>query len=378
MQFTGLRHFLCKFIWDSWQKRVNSAMDHVQNILDQAFLSRTDILRLLSIEDQNEQDLLFRSADAVTRHYFGKGVYLRGIIEISNVCRRNCSYCGIRSANDSLPRYRMKVDEILDAVAEIRDAGIRTVVLQSGEDPHYSPDIIEECIRTIKKRDRMAVTLSLGEYPYEVYRRWHKAGADRYLLKFETSDPSLYRQLHPDCNFDERWRCLRDIRRAGYQLGSGFMVGLPGQTPEILVNDLLALAELEPDMAGIGPFISHSQTPLHQAPNGDPLLALRVLAVARLLLKDTHLPTTTALETLEHDSRVRGLKAGANVIMPNFTPLKYKRYYDIYPNKVGSNASPESSLQLILDQIRLADKHVEAGYGHSLKSVAGKGKPGTA
>lgn len=342
-------------------------MRQLRQILRQEHLFRGDILKLLSIDKEEEYALLFEAADTLTRKIFADGVYLRGIIEISNICRRNCAYCGIRNANLTLTRYRMQPEEILKAVEKIRDAGIMTVVLQSGEDPYYTKEIIGELIRSIKKEYRLAVTLSLGEYPLEVYQYWRKTGADRYLLKFESSSRELYQTLHPDCDFDERWRCLRDIRMAGYQLGSGFMVGLPEQTPEMLADDLLALADLEPDMAGIGPFIAHPQTPLFGEKNGDTLLALKVLAIARLLLKNTHLPTTTALETLEDDSRVRGLRAGANVIMPNFTPEKYKKYYEIYPNKAGSNSSPESSMRRILEQIRNAGKYVKSGYGHTLK-----------
>lgn len=356
-----------KIVWVASRKNINSRVQQLPQVLRQEHLSRGDILKLLSIAKEEEYALLFEAADVLTRKIFANGVYLRGIIEISNICRRNCDYCGIRKANMNLVRYRMQPEEILEAAGKIRDAGIMTVVLQSGEDPYYSKEMIAELIRSIKKEYRLAITLSLGEYPFEIYKYWREAGADRYLLKFESSSRKLYQGLHPDCDYDERWRCLRDIRLAGYQLGSGFMIGLPGQSQEMLADDLLALADLKPDMAGIGPFIAHPQTPLAPENNGDTLLALKVLAIARLLLKDTHLPTTTALETLENDSRVRGLRAGANVIMPNFTPEKYKKYYEIYPNKAGSNSSPESSMRRILEQIRNAGKYVESGYGHTLK-----------
>lgn len=342
-------------------------MQEIRTLLRQEPLTESTLLRLMELQDKEEQELLFAAADRLTRRIFGRGVYLRGIIEISNICRRNCNYCGIRAATAGLPRYRMQPEEILQTVKAIRKAGIRTVVLQSGEDPGYSPERIENLIRAIKLKYKMAITLSLGEYPFAVYRRWREAGADRYLLKFESSNRELYEKLHPDCDFDERWRCLRDIRRAGYQLGSGFMTGLPGQSPEMLVRDLLALAELEPDMAGIGPFIPHPDTPLCNSAPGNPLQTLKVLALARLLLKNTHLPTTTALETLEHDSRIRGLHAGANVIMPNFTPENYKRLYAIYPNKAGADSSAESGMKTIKAQIRAAGRFIRKGYGHSRK-----------
>lgn len=347
-------------------------MQEITTLLRQEPLTENALLRLLEIRDEKDLELLFDTADRLTRRIFGRGVYLRGIIEISNICRRNCDYCGIRAATSGLIRYRMQPEAILQTVKTIRKAGIRTVVLQSGEDPWYTPELIENLIRAIKTKHRMAITLSLGEYPFAVYRRWREAGADRYLLKFESSDRDLYQKLHPDCDFDERWRCLRDIRRAGYQLGSGFMTGLPGQSTEMLVRDLLALAKLEPDMAGIGPFIPHPDTPLCNAAAGNPLQTLKVLALARLILKNTHLPTTTALETLEHDSRIRGLHAGANVIMPNFTPENFKRLYTIYPHKAGSDSSAESAMKIIKAQIRAAGRYVRKGYGHSLKEPAAK------
>jgi biotin synthase len=342
-------------------------MKDLQNILERSRLAKDDIVYLLSLENEGDQKLLFQTADRITRSVFGGGVYLRGIIEFSNVCRRNCNYCGIRAANHTLQHYRMPLEEIVETAVQIKAAGINTVVLQSGEDPAYTPEIIEKLIREIKANADIAITLSVGETDRDTYRRWKAAGADRFLLKFETANRALYTKLHPDCDFDERWRCLKDIRETGYQLGSGFMTGLPGQNVEMLADDLLALASLEPDMAGIGPFISHPQTPLHDTEAGNPLMTLKVLAVARILLKDTYLPTTTALETLEHNSRIRGLTSGANVIMPNFTPLKYKQYYDIYPNKAGTTNDTEDILKTIGEQICAAGKYIETGYGHSLK-----------
>ncbi|MBW6458776.1 MAG: [FeFe] hydrogenase H-cluster radical SAM maturase HydE [FCB group bacterium] len=342
-------------------------MKKLQAIFEQRVLDKKDIVYLLSLDNETEQKLLFQKANELTGSVFGKGVFLRGIIEFSNVCMRDCHYCGIRVSNQTIQRYRMPVEEIVEIAVRIRTADIFTVVLQSGEDPAYTPEVIEKLIRDIKANADIAITLSVGETDRDTYLRWRKAGADRFLLKFETSNPELYTRLHPDCDFDERWRCLKDIRETGYQLGSGFMTGLPGQTVDMLADDLLALAGLEPDMAGIGPFISHPQTPLHNAAGGDPLMTLKVLAVARLLLKDTYLPTTTALETLEHNSRIRGLTSGANVIMPNFTPLKYKQHYEIYPNKAGTRSDVGDILQTIREQIRAAGKHIESGYGHSVR-----------
>ena len=342
-------------------------MKGFRDILGQRRFSKGDIVRLLQPGNPGDEAALFARAGEVTRSFFGDGVFLRGIIEFSNYCRRDCRYCGIRRSGSAVERYRMSPEEILGTVVKIREAGIGTVVLQSGEDPQNRPEYIEKIIRMIRGKVDIAVTLSLGEYGAGVYRRWRRAGAQRYLLKFETSDKRLYRELHPDCSYRRRWQCLKYIRDAGFQLGSGFMTGLPGQSAEMIAEDLLALHSLEPDMAGIGPFISHPGTPMRDARNGSPALALHVLAVARLLLRDTHLPTTTALETLENDSRIGGLNAGANVIMPNFTPERYKRLYEIYPDKAGSTGTPEDSMQTIVRQIAQAGKYVEKGYGHSIK-----------
>src|SRR6056297_3099440 len=273
--------------------------------------STDDLVEILAVRDADYNQQLFNLAETATRQYFGSHVHLRGIIEFSNVCVKHCAYCGIGAHNSSAVRYRMSDDEIMNAVRTILDYDIHTVVLQSGEDPENTPEHIEKLIRRIRKISNIAITLSLGEYGGETYQRWRNAGADRYLLKFETYNEKLYRLLHPDCDFRERQRCLADLKKAGFQVGSGFMVGLPGQNLKDIARDLIYLASMEPDMAGIGPFIPHSRTILKNAESGDPILALKTLALARLLMPKCYLPTTTALETLEHDSRIRGLSAGA-------------------------------------------------------------------
>lgn len=328
--------------------------------------SADDLMQILNTDNLSLIRDLFTSADTLTRNSFGDSVHLRGIVEFSNICRRHCAYCGIGAHNPNVTRYRMSQDEILAAIDDILAEDIHTVVLQSGEDPLNTPQWVEGLIRSIRKRSDIAITLSLGEYSQDTYKRWVEAGADRYLLKFETANPVLYKALHPDCDFFNRFDCLDDLRRAGFQLGSGFMVGLPGQSLEDLARDLLKLQELGPDMAGIGPFISHPMTPLKNAPGGDPLLALKTVALARHLMPKCYLPTTTALETVEHDSRIRGLSAGANVIMPNFTPRKYKELYELYPDKSGSHTDLRSSLNGIYSQITAAGKEVMPDRGDSL------------
>ncbi|HOX09787.1 MAG TPA: [FeFe] hydrogenase H-cluster radical SAM maturase HydE [Candidatus Omnitrophota bacterium] len=289
--------------------------------------------KILSIEDEEQLQKLFDRADAVRKQYAGDAIILRGLVEFSNHCGRHCYYCGLNAANKSLERYRLTDEEILESAAKIASDNIRTVVLQSGEDPALDPQRLAAVIREIKARNGIAVTLSVGERPREDYALWKKAGADRYLLKIETTDKGLYDSLHSGMSFDNRLRCLRDLKELGYETGSGIMVGLPGQTPRSIANDILFFKEWGFDMVGIGPFIPHGKTQLAGTQPGDVNLVLKTLALTRIVMKKVNLPATTALGSIEKDYRADGLKAGANVLMPNYTPAKYKRLYEIYPNK---------------------------------------------
>lgn len=287
-------------------------------------LQKAEILALL----RGEGDALFAEADAVREREKGSIVDIRALLEFSNHCRRLCSYCGLRAENRTLARFRLTPEEIVSLSQEAAKAGYRTVVLQSGEDRSYSPEAIGEMVREIKKSG-IAVTLSCGEWPKEVYAHWRDCGADRYLLKHETADPALYRELHPDSTLEERLRCLRDLKALGYETGGGFMVGLPGETLETVADNLLLLAALECDMAGIGPFLPHPDTPLRHAPPGSGELTRRAVAVARLLLPRANLPATTALTVLEGDRSV--FSCGANVVMKKITPNSLQKLYQIYP-----------------------------------------------
>ncbi len=289
--------------------------------------------KILSIEDEEQLQKLFDRADAVRKQYAGDAIILRGLVEFSNHCGRHCYYCGLNAANKSLERYRLTDEEILESAAKIASDNIRTVVLQSGEDPALDPQRLAAVIREIKARNGIAVTLSVGERPREDYALWKKAGADRYLLKIETTDKGLYDSLHSGMSFDNRLRCLRDLKELGYETGSGIMVGLPGQTPRSIANDILFFKEWGFDMVGIGPFIPHGKTQLAGTQPGDVNLVLKTLALTRIVMKKVNLPATTALGSIEKDYRADGLKAGANVLMPNYTPAKYKRLYEINPNK---------------------------------------------
>jgi biotin synthase len=295
-------------------------------------LHREDIISLLKLPADFSPDI-FAAADRVRHEKVGDEIYLRGIIEFSNYCDRNCLYCGLRKGNSNLRRYRMTEDEILTTAKEIKNTGVPTVVLQSGEDSFYSQDIVCRLIERIRNETDLIITLSIGERDLNDYKAFQQAGANRYLLKHETASRDLYKYLRPGCDWENRLQCLRRLKELGFETGTGNMVGLPGQTPEILADDLLVMKLLDADMLGIGPFIAHPDTPLGGIGNDDLELTLRVLAIARLITHNTNIPATTALATLHPQGRLLALQAGANVIMPDFTPDIYKTLYDIYPGR---------------------------------------------
>jgi len=328
-------------------------------------LSKEELVSILACES-SRASALFAAADQVRQQYVGDEVHLRGIIEFSNCCQRNCRYCGLRRGNPTIKRYRMSADEIYEAALAACRLGYRTVVLQSGEDSLYDADMIAAIVKRLKKLD-LAVTLSCGERPYEQYLYWRRAGADRYLLKHETANTLLYSKLHPDMSFAERRRCLADLRQTGYQVGSGCMVGLPGQTPEILAEDLLYLKELDVEMAGIGPFIPNPHTPLAGAAPGTVEMTLKMIALTRLLLPQAHLPVTTALSTIDAQGRQKALRNGANVIMPNVTPKRFRSLYAIYPNKDFPDANQSNCRQCVSDMLNSLGRTVAQGQGHSPK-----------
>jgi biotin synthase len=288
---------------------------------------------LLSIESRAGFGPVFEESARVCRRHFGNRVYVRGIIEFSNHCRKGCFYCGINKANKELHRYRLSLEEILAAAAYMKKQGAWTVVLQSGEDPG-SDGLLLEAVRKIKKELNLAITLSVGERDGGRYREFYRAGADRYLLRIETTDPELFKALHPDDDLDERTRCLVALKKIGYEVGTGIMVGLPGQSLVSLAADLLFFKKLRPAMVGIGPFLPHQDTPLRNCRNSDMFLTLKTLALIRLLLPLANLPATTAMGTMDPTGRQQALKVGANVIMPNFTPSEYRENYRLYDNKI--------------------------------------------
>lgn len=310
---------------------------------------------------------LFGEADRVRRLHCGDAVHLRGLVEFSNCCGRDCLYCGLRRSNRELERYRMGPEEIFEAAAGAARSGYRSVVLQSGENDRYGLEDMCGLVRRIKSALGLAVTLSLGEKTYDEYAALKEAGADRYLLRFETSSEGLFRQLKPDSSYPERLRCLRWLRELGYQVGSGIMVGLPGQTAEMIADDILLMRELDLDMVGIGPFIANPLTPLKDAPSGTLELTLKAVALIRIVTRNTHIPATTAMGSIDPQGRQKALCCGANVLMPNVTPTRYRGLYQLYPNKICLGEQPAECATCVGAMLRSLGRTVAEDPGHSLK-----------
>ena len=297
-------------------------------------LTDSELIKLISSDKYDYS--LFAAADEVRRQHYGRDVFLRGLIEFTNFCRNDCFYCGIRRSNRNAERYRLTPEQIMQCCAQGYSLGYRTFVLQGGEDPYFTAEKITEIIKMIKSSyPDCALTLSIGERSREEYQQWHDAGADRYLLRHETASPGHYSKLHPaQLSLSNRIACLKALKDIGYQVGAGFMVGSPYQTLENIVSDLRFLQDFNPDMIGIGPFIHHKNTPFANFPDGSVALTLRLLAILRLMLPHALLPATTALGTLDPQGREKGLKAGANVVMPNLSPVMVRKKYALYENKI--------------------------------------------
>lgn len=288
------------------------------------------------IEDESMNDWLADTADRIRRDIYGDAVYVRGLIEFSNYCKNDCFYCGIRKSNKNVNRYRLTPEEIIQCADIGYELGFRTYVMQGGEDPYYTDDMIVDIVKEIKaKHPDTAITLSLGIKPYESFKRFYKAGADRYLLRQETSDNEHFKKLHPaGMTMEERHEALWQLKEIGYQVGGGFMVDSPYQTTEDLIKDLRFLQKLEPDMIGIGPFLTSHDTPFKDFPNGSYTKTLRLVSILRILFPYALIPATTALGTIHPLGREKGLKAGANVLMPNLSPTMYRKQYQLYDNKI--------------------------------------------
>lgn len=322
-------------------------------------LDKSAIIELLTTAPTDE---LYRRADDVRREAVGDAVHLRGLIEFSNICRNDCLYCGIRRGNRQVQRYRMTDEELVETAKRAAALGFQTIVLQSGEDMHFDQARMCHIIEQIKRLD-VALTLSVGERDYEDYKAFREAGADRFLMRIETTDRDLYNRLNPGMSWERRHECLLMIRDLGYELGSGIMVGLPGQTVESIADDLLYLKDIGIDMAGIGPFIPHPETPLANESGGTLEQALRTMAVMRLLMPDINIPATTAMESLHPQGRIMALQAGANVVMPNVTEGEYRRLYELYPGKICVNDTPAHCRSCIGLKIRSIGRTIGQGRG---------------
>lgn len=312
----------------------------MKNLIDRLYLkndlSKNDYAELIRNHSDSDAEYLFSLSVKLREKYYGKDVYVRGLIEFSNYCKNNCLYCGIRRDNRNVQRYRLSKEDVLTCCAEGYSLGFRTFVLQGGEDPYFTDDRICDIVYSIKQKyPDCAVTLSIGEKEYASYKAFFDAGADRYLLRHETADNSHYSKLHPpEMSLEHRKNCLYDLKNIGYQVGCGFMVGSPFQTAENLADDMIFIRELSPHMVGIGPFISQHDTPFADQKNGTLEQTLFMLGLIRLTLPNVLLPSTTALGTIHPMGREKGILAGANVVMPNLSPKSVRDKYLLYDNKI--------------------------------------------
>ena len=320
-------------------KTENKALDSIKlidKLKEKHHLTKDEWIFLIDSRDTVTREYLFKNAVMLRQKYYKNDVYIRGLIEFTNYCKNDCYYCGIRASNRRCERYRLTHDEIIECCTKGYELGFRTFVLQGGEDPVYTPDKIECIIRDIKSEfPDCAFTLSFGEYDRSIYQKWFDAGADRYLLRHETADKAHYEKLHPEkMSYDNRMRCLKDLKDIGYQVGCGFMVGSPFQTSETLAKDMMFISSFKPDMIGIGPFIPAADTPFGNMPQGTLEQTLFMLALLRLTLPKALIPATTALGTIHPTGRELGIEAGANVCMPNLSPTSVRKKYALYDNKI--------------------------------------------
>jgi biotin synthase len=318
--------------------------------------SDDELLRYIVTENPRETEALFAAAREAREEYYGADVYFRGLIEFTNYCKNDCYYCGIRRSNANVKRYRLSLEQILQCAALGSMLGYRTFVLQGGEDPYFTRERVVEIVMALRERyPECAVTLSIGERSEESYAAFRRAGAARYLLRHETANVEHYAKLHPaSMSLENRKQCLFNLKKLGFQVGSGFMVGTPFQTPENLLEDLHFLQELEPEMVGIGPFIPQTDTPFGREPGGSMEQTLRMVALSRLLLPAALIPATTALGTIHPQGREKALLAGANVVMPNLSPKSTRKLYALYDNKICTGDEAAECLGCMTGRIKRA------------------------
>ena len=346
---------------------MNATQEQLNRLQSGATPSAAELATLLKAQGK-ACDLIYAAADDLRRKTMGEAVYLRGIIEFSNVCKNNCWYCGIRCDNDNVARYRMTTEEIVETAKNAKLWGCGTVVLQSGEDPFFTADVLSGILRRVKRETDLAVTLSVGVRTRSELAQLKAAGCDRYLLRFETTSNALFSAIHPDESFEHRVQCLTDLRELGYQVGSGFMIGLPGSTPEMIANDILFATRLKLDMIGCGPFLSHPDTPLAEKPLlEDRGVYYKTISLLRLLNPTAHIPATTAFDALDTEGRNHVLMRGANVFMPNITPGKYRRLYQLYPNKPCVDEDGAACAHCVRGRLASLGREIGTGPGHSVR-----------
>lgn len=341
-----------------------------ERFIENPDFTKEEFMELLSGADDAETvNGLAEEAVRIRRQYYGDKVYTRGLIEFTNYCKNNCYYCGIRRGNLHASRYRLTKEEIMDCCANGYELGFRTFVLQGGEDGWFTDERMEDIIRSIRENyPDCAITLSIGEKSYESYRRFKEAGADRYLLRHETASEAHYRKLHPaEMSLANRKQCLYHLKELGYQVGAGFMVGSPGQTVECLAEDLVFLKELQPQMVGIGPFIPHHETVFAKEQAGSVALTLFLLSVIRILLPKVLLPATTALGTMDPRGREKGLSVGANVVMPNLSPVKNRKQYDLYDNKICTGEEAAECRGCLSRRVESVGYHLVSERGDAVR-----------
>ena len=334
-------------------------------LLKEKKLSQNEYKTLISTYTAEDADALAKEACRIRDEVYGKKVFIRGLIEISNICRNDCFYCGIRKSNAHCVRYRLTHEEILECCEEGYNLGFRTFVLQGGEDGYYTDKVLCGILAEIKSRfPECAVTLSLGERTYESYLALFNAGADRYLLRHETADAEHYSRLHPqNLTLENRMRCLEDLRDIGYQVGAGFMVGSPYQTVDHIAKDLCFIQDFKPDMCGIGPFIPHKDTPFGDFSGGSASLTCFLLSVIRIIHPCVLLPATTALGTVSEDGREKGILSGANVVMPNLSSASVRKKYQLYNNKLSDGAESAQCLQQLKERVALTGCEITVDRG---------------
>lgn len=332
---------------------MTEVMRLANKLIDEGLLAHDEYIELLANRDDEVREFLRSAAQEIAITNYGRDIFLRGLIEYSNTCKNDCYYCGIRRSNDNIDRYRLTPEDILQCCEIGYQIGLRTFVLQGGEDPYFTDDMMCKIIAAIKEQyPDCALTLSVGEKERESYERFYEAGADRFLLRHETADDEHYRRLHPEpLSLESRMRCLDTLKDIGFQIGAGFMVGSPGQTNETIARDFEYLKELNPHMIGIGPFIHHKDTPFKDEPDGKLELTLFCLSVLRIMFPKALLPATTALGTIDKTGREKGILAGANVIMPSLSPDNARSKYLLYEGKVGVKDKAAEGRKILDDKL---------------------------